>query len=366
MIGSRAHEVFDAGPGERVLARPRHLAREGRGAEAESAYRAALTEQPELDAGWIEWFQLLSVERRWDAALELAREVETRGGRSALALTLAGAALGEQGRHREGLMELERAIATDPDFAPVWHEIGRAAFRLGEHARALLALDRAFALEPGPETLFLRGQVLRAAGRYTAAEVAFEGAGQTAESAEQRLSADDQIRVTRRYAALSAGRPDQLGAPERWFAESGGVPLCRGGGEMLASDAELLDAFVGLVRSSGWQFSELLRIDAWPGWSDLAAALELPLGSGLLEPEAIPLVTAVRPAGAAEEWQQVLRAVHGPGRGLVFVLIQPEGDNTADVAGTFESLVSSRPDPSLSLLCARHPQSRLRGRQLAP
>jgi tetratricopeptide (TPR) repeat protein len=366
MIGSRAHEVFDAGPGERALARPRHLAREGRAAEAETAYRAALTERPELDAGWIEWFQLLSIDRRWEAALELAREVETRGGRSALALTLAGAALGEQGRHREGLMELERAVATDPDFAPVWHEIGRAAFRLGEHARALLALDRAFALEPGPETLFLRGQVLRAAGRFTAAEVAFEGSGQTAESVEQRLAADDQIRATRRYAALSTGRPDQQGVPERWFAESGGVPLCRGGSEVPASDAEILQAFVDLARSSGWQFSELRRIDPWAGWSDLAAALELPLARGPLSPDAIPLVTAVRPAGAAEEWQQALRAVHGPGRGLVFVLIQPEGDTSADVAGTFESLVGSRPDHSLALLCARHPESRLRGRHLAP
>lgn len=366
MIGSRAHEVFDAGPEERALARPRHLAREGRGAEAEQAYRAALTEQPELDAGWIEWFQLLSVERRWDAALELAREVQNRGGRSALALTLAGAALGGQGRHREGLMELERAIATDPDFAPVWHEIGRAAFRLGEHARALLALDRAFALEPVPETLYLRGEVLRSAGRYTAAEVAFEGAGQTAESAEQRLAADDQIRVTRRYAALSAGRPEQLGVAERWFAEGGGVPLCRSGQGLPASDREILDEFVRLARSSGWQFSELRRIDPWNGWADLAAALELPLASGPLEPAAIPLVAAVRPAGAGEEWQQALRMVHGLGRGLIFLLIQPEGDTAADVVGTFEALAAARPDPALAQLCARHPECRLRGRVLAP
>ncbi len=366
MIGSRAHEVFDAGPEERALARPRHLAREGRAAEAEMAYRAALTEQPGLDAGWIEWFQLLSVEQRWDAALELAREVQSRGGRSALALTLAGAALGGQGRHREGLIELERAIATDPDFAPVWFEIGRAAFRLGEYARALLALDRAFALDPGPETLYLRGEVLRSAGRYTAAEVAFEGAGQTAESPEQRLAADDQIRVTRRYAALSAGRPDQLGLAERWFADGGGVPLCRQGQSLPASDGEILDGFVRLARSSGWQFTELRRIDTWNGWADLAAALELPLASEPMEPGAVPLVVAVRPAGADEAWQQALRMVHGQGRGLIFVLIQPEGDTGADVAGTFEAMPASLPDPSLAQLCARHPESRLRGRVLAP
>jgi len=236
----------------------------------------------------------------------------------------------------------------------------------GEHARALLALDRAFALEPGPETLYLRGEVLRSAGRYTAAEVAFEGAGQTAESAEQRLAADDQIRVTRRYAALSAGRPEQLGVVERWFAEGGGVPLCRSGSGLPASDAEILEEFVRLARSSGWQFSELRRIDPWNGWTNLAAALELPIGSGPLDPAAIPLVASVRPAIGADEWTQALLMVHGLGRGLVFVLIQPDGDTAADVIGTLDALPGSRPDAALAQLCARHPESRLRGRVLAP
>jgi hypothetical protein len=58
--------------------------------------------------------------------------------------------------------------------------------------------------------------------------------------------------------------------------------------------------------------------------------------------------------------------VHGLGRGLIFVLIQPEGSTAADVVGTFEALTASRPDPTLARLCARHPECRLRSRILAP
>src|SRR5207247_7372988 len=81
---------------------------------------------------------------------------------------------------------LEQAVEFDPDLALVWHELGYAAFRLGDRNRALLALDRAFALEPHIETLRLRGRILRDAGRYQAAEVAYEGAHQAAEQREQR------------------------------------------------------------------------------------------------------------------------------------------------------------------------------------
>src|SRR3989475_6500643 len=106
-------------------------------------------------------------------------------GESAFALTLKGAALTELGRYREALAVLDRAVESDPDLALVWHELGYAAYRLGDGNRALLALDRAFALEPHTETLRLRGRILRDAGRYQAAEAAFEGAAQAAEHGEQ-------------------------------------------------------------------------------------------------------------------------------------------------------------------------------------
>jgi tetratricopeptide (TPR) repeat protein len=366
MIGSRGREVFTGSPAERALARPRHLAHEGRIAEAAQAYRAVLTEQPDLDAGWVEWFQLIQSQNSLDAALALADEVEARGGRPALGRTLAGSALVEHGRHREGLAELERAVATDPDFAPVWHEIGRAAFRLGENARALLALDRAFALEPRPETLYLRGRVLRAAGRYAAAEVAFEGAGQTAEYPEQRTDAEAELAVTRRFAALGHRRPDQLDTTDRWFAQTGAVPLTRSEPGAAPTDDDLLAAFEALCRNEGWQFSELVRTDEWPGWSRLAAALDLPVRRERPEGDAVPLVVATRPDPSRSEWSAAAGWVEASDRGMTFVLVQPEDIAPADIAGRLDGSRGASPDPARAARLSRHTESRLRGRRLGP
>ncbi len=333
-------------------------------AEAVQAYRTVLSEQPELDAGWVEWFQLVRNQNSLDAALALAHEVEARGGRPALGLTLAGSALVEHGRHREGLAELERAVATDPDFAPVWHEIGRAAFRLGENARALLALDRAFALEPRPETLSLRGRVLRAAGRYAAAEVAFEGAGQTAEYPEQRADAETELSVTRRFAALGDRRPDQLDRTDRWFAETGAVALTRADAGAAPTDDDLLAAFEALCRDEGWQFSEVVRTDEWPGWARLAAALDLPIHRETPEDDAIPLVVGTRPVASAAEWTAAASWVAAKDRGMTFVLIQPEGIAPADVAGILDGSAGGRPDPARAARLAHHSESRFRHRKL--
>src|SRR5207245_882899 len=95
------------------------------------------------------------------------------------------------------------------------------AFRLGDRNRALLALDRAFALEPHTETLRLRGRILREAGRYQAAEVAYEGAAQAAEHAEQPAAAERAIAATRRYAFHAPRR-----AGGQWTAHAD----CRGRG----------------------------------------------------------------------------------------------------------------------------------------
>src|SRR5439155_16099 len=116
-----------------------------------------------------------------------------------------------------------------PD-APSERAMARARYlaregRVGDRNRALLALDRAFGLEPHTETLRLRGRILRDAGRYQAAEVAYEGAAQAAEHAEQRAAAEREIGVTQRYAFYAPRRPDELTSAERWFAETGTVVL---------------------------------------------------------------------------------------------------------------------------------------------
>src|SRR5436189_205951 len=193
------YERFPAAPSGRALARARWLAREGRVTEAADAYRAVLASHPRLKPCWAEYFELLRRGGRAADALRVAEGAAAQFGESAFALTLKGAALTELGRYREALAVLDQAVESDPDLALVWHELGYAAYRLGDRNRALLALDRAFALEPHTETLRLRGRILRDAGRYQAAEVAFEGAAQAAEHGEQREEAEREIASTRRY-----------------------------------------------------------------------------------------------------------------------------------------------------------------------
>src|SRR3989454_558637 len=176
MRTTASYELFPDAPSERAMARARYLVREGRVADAEKAYRDLLAEHPDLKPGWAECFELLRSQGRTEDALRLAEGARAQFGDSAFSLALKGVALIELTRYRDALATLEQAVEFDPDLALVWHELGYAAFRLGDRNRALLALDRAFALEPHTETLRLRGRILRDAGRYQAAEVAYEGA----------------------------------------------------------------------------------------------------------------------------------------------------------------------------------------------
>src|SRR5207247_622033 len=236
--------------------------------------------------------------------------------------TLKGAALIELERYREALGALEQAIESDPDLALAWHELGYAAFRLGDRNRALLALDRAFALEPHTETLRLRGRILRDAGRYQAAEVAYEGAAQAAEHAEQRAAAEREIAATRRYAFYAPRRPDGLTPAERWFAETGTVVLASDDATAAPDDASLAAAFVDLARDSGWRFGQIVALEpAVAVWRTMADALGAPLVTRTgFDPAACPLVVAQRPQPADSGWSTLTAAVAEHATGLVFVL----------------------------------------------
>src|SRR5438067_3107370 len=250
MRTTASYELFPDAPSERAMARARYLAREGRIADAEKAYREVLAAHPDLKPCWAECFELLRSHGRREDALHLAEGARAQFGDSAFPLTLKGAALIELERYREAIGILEQAVESDPDLALVWHELGYAAFRLGDRNRALLALDRAFALEPHTETLRLRGRILRDAGRYQAAEVAYEGAAQAAEHTEQRLGAEREIAITRRYAFYAPRRPDDLSPAERGFAETGAVVLAPDSGADVPVDAALVSAFLDLARDS--------------------------------------------------------------------------------------------------------------------
>ena len=373
MRTTASYELFPDAPSERAMARARYLVREGRVADAEKAYRELLAEHPDLKPGWAECFELLRGQGRTEDALRLAEAARAQFGDSGFSLALKGAALIELTRYREALATLEQALGFDPDLAIVWHELGYAAFRLGDRNRALLALDRAFALEPHTETLRLRGRILRDAGRYQAAEVAYEGAAQAAEHPEQRAAAEREIAATRRYAFYAPRRPDGLTPAERWFAETGTVVLASDDAPAVPDDASLAAAFVDLTRDSGWQFGQVVALGpALPVWRTLADALGAPLVTRTgFDPAACPLVVAQRPLPQSADtgWSTLTTAVAEHATGLVFVLEHlPEPAVTgADVIGVLADSTgrrTRRPNVAHALSEAQHPEGRLAHRRL--
>ncbi|HYK83657.1 MAG TPA: tetratricopeptide repeat protein [Gemmatimonadales bacterium] len=372
MRTTASFELFPDAPSERAMARARYLAGEGRVAEAEKAYRDVLAAHPDLKSCWAECFELLRRHGRPADALRLAEGARAQFGDSAFSLALEGAALIELERYREALAALEQALESDPDLALVWHELGYAAFRLGDKTRALLALDRAFALEPHTETLRLRGRILRDAGRYQAAEVAYEGAAQAAEHQEQREAAERDIAATRRYAFYAPRRPEDLSSAERWFAETGTVVLAADEGPDVPDDAALAAAFLDLARDSGWRFGQVVSLGpALPVWHTLAERLDAPLLTRTgFDPGTCPLVVAQRPQPADVGWATLTAAVSEGAAGLVFVLEHPADPPQAAAADVVGVLTDGgrrrtrRINGAHALVEAQHPASRLAGRRL--
>jgi Flp pilus assembly protein TadD len=379
MRTTASYDLFPDAPSERAMVRARWLVREGRTADAESAYLALLSSHADLKVCWAEYFELLRASGRTADALQLADRAGTQFGETGFALTLRGAALIELGRYPDALAALERAVEADPDLALVWHELGWAAYRLGDKNRALLALDRAFALEPHTETLKLRGRVLRDAGRYQAAEVAFEGAAQAAEHAEQRAEAEREIGVTRRYGFYAPRKPEDLGPAERWFADTGSVVLAPDAGPVAPGDETLVATFAEVAQDSGWRFGQVIALGPppaaprSPAWNDLADRVGAPLvGPTAFDPAACPLVVAERPWPADRGWVQLTAAVPAQGAGLVLVMEHPAeavAAITADVIGVLTDAGQRRtraPNPAHALSEAQHPGARLAGRRLRP
>ena len=364
VIRTSQFRLFATEPGERVLARPRHLLQDGRVADAERAYLQVLRERPDLKLAWGEYFQLLRAERRFEEALSLARRAAHHAEDGAFSDALSGAALVELGRYREGLVALERAAERAPELALVWHEAGYAAYRLGEPARALAALDRAFALEPASGTLHLRGRILQDAGRFLAAEVAFSAACEAAELAVHRAEAERQLGVTRRL-ALFGVRPAALPPHRRWFAESGGVPLMGPGRVPGADEQTVLRTFASLAGKMEWSFTAVLPADDWQGWQLLADLLDVPLvpdpGSDW---PGVPLVVAHRASGGQSRWLEWADRVERSRSGLVFALDHDGSDHSVDIVGRLDGLGGPWPDPTTALETSRHPESRLQGRRL--
>lgn len=374
MRTTASYDLFPDARSERALARARWLAREGRMRDAQSAYDELLTANPELKACWAEYFELLRASGRGAEALQLADRARATIGETGFSLTLRGAALTELGRYPEALAELERAVEADPDLALVWHELGYAAYKLGDRNRSLLALDRAFALEPHTDTLKLRGQVLRDAGRYQAAEVAFEGAAQAAEHAEQKLDAEREIAATRRFGSYAPRRPEELSASERWFAETGAVVLAPTPGPVAPSDATLVATFAEVAANCDWQFGQVILLGPeFPACSDLADRLGAPLvTAAALDPDVCPLIVGLRPLSNDRTWNGIVAKLTSQSSGLVLALEHPAENHapvTTDVVGVMTDGGVRReraPNPAQAMSDAANPGARLAGRRLRP
>jgi len=372
MRTTASYDLFPDARDERALARARWLAREGRMKDAQGAYEDLLTTKPGLKASWAEYFELLRASGLKEEALKLAERGRAVFGETGFSYTLMGAALTELGRYPEALAELERAVEADPDLALVWHELGYAAYKIGDRNRALLALDRAFALEPHADTLRLRGQILREAGRYQAAEVAFEGAAQAAEHQEQRHEAERQILATRRYASYGSRRPEDLTAAERWFADTGTVLLAATPGPVAPSDETLVATFAEVAAGADWHFGQVILLGPeFPARNDLAYRLGAPLVTpSAFDPAVRPLIVALRPLLDDKTWTGIVGRLADQETGLVLTMEHPAEDwagTTVDVAGVLTDAGTRReraPNPAQALAEALNPSSRLAGRRL--
>jgi hypothetical protein len=337
--------VFRADPMEQDLAKARWLAREGKLEAAEGEYRSVLEAHPGIPAGWIELCDLLRREGRLEDSLAAATQAEQHfGPDAAMPLALKGAALSELGRTREAVVALEAALERDGNLALAWHELAYAAYRVGEYPRALLALDRAFALEPHTDTLMLRGRILREAGQFDAAEVAFDAAGQATEHEIPRRDAELEVLATRRAASLGGRKPKQFTARERAYVLTGTVlldPEPIPAAMLVDSFARSIASIASFVRLAQWTPAAVAAI--LPADAPLAEAAARRLGLDVaplaaLDPADRPMVITVYNNGGAEWAKQMARLARWKS-GVTFALAQAPGvEYAADFAGRMGAL----------------------------
>ncbi len=370
MRTTSSFEIFPNDASERDLAKARWFRREGRLREAEEAYRKVMNRQPGLRTGWTECFDLLRRSGQADEALSLATDAEQIFAAEGFPMALKGAALTEQRRFREALEALDVAVARDPDLALTWHELGYAAHRIGDGSRALLALDRAFALEPHTETLSLRGRILREAGEFYAATVAFEAAMHSATHEEQRAEIEREVLVTQRLGDFAPRRPRDLTEAEQWFAEHGTVVLAAVSGGAAPTTDELALALVNLARDRDWDFGQVIAADTHPAWQTVADALDAgcePLRS--IDPARLPLLVAECAPVDDQHWTTAVRRIREEQKGAVFVAwdsmnAPPDADVIGALMDDQGTPLELGIDAAVAVVMAQHPGGSVAGREL--
>ncbi len=153
------------------------LHRQGRLAEAERLYRAALAKQPRQ----FEVLHFLGVLRlqQGDAreAFELLRAATKAKPNAAEVQPSLGAALAALGRHEEALAVYDAILRAKPDDTDAGYNRGVVFSHLGRHAEALASYDKVLASRPGHvAALFNRGNVLAMFQRFDEALASYDSA----------------------------------------------------------------------------------------------------------------------------------------------------------------------------------------------
>jgi Flp pilus assembly protein TadD len=70
------------------------------------------------------------------------------------------------GETQQAILQIDQALATDPDYAAAWHEKGNCLDELGRCEEAVSCFDKALELDPyNAETWFNKGIVLKKMGK---------------------------------------------------------------------------------------------------------------------------------------------------------------------------------------------------------
>lgn len=120
----------------------------GRAAEALSGFEAALAASPGTGMLWIEAMAAAKGHRDWARLLDWAGAAERRFGADTVITVFAANALSGLGRDGEARDRLAAALAAEPDFASGHATLAHVLVRLGEYAPAEVAAQEATRLAP--------------------------------------------------------------------------------------------------------------------------------------------------------------------------------------------------------------------------
>lgn len=186
------------------------LASDGRWAEAAEAYRALLRTEPDMVDGWLQLAGASERAGRRADALEAYRQVITRDGKNAAALSGAAAIFVQLGRFDEARAHAELAVDVAPASA---HELlARLALQRGDVAAARTHAAAAAAADPTlPMPAFVEGLILYNQGAHAAAIAPLT------EAARALGARTEQVADIRYVLADALAREGRLQEAEPWF-----------------------------------------------------------------------------------------------------------------------------------------------------